>query len=426
MANVPGRVVTDVVVVGGGAIGVAITLELLKRGAKVTLIERGDHLASGCSYGTAGLVCPSHAAPLATPATLWQGVRWMWKRDSPFYLRPRPAILPWLLRFALAATPKRARAATRLLKALSTAGLDMHARYAESGIETGFTRNGVLYVYETPTGFEAACREAAGREQGGSPPRLQILQAEEARELEPGLEAAVVGAVYARDEAHLDGKRFVDAVGDASGALGAVIRTGVEVRGLKRDGRRITAIETSSGSITPQTVVLAAGVWTRLLARQLDIQIPLEGGKGYHIDLEPSRSDPQVPVYLQETRVIATPLGRCLRLSGTLELAGLDASIDQVRIKAIRTAAMRSVKGLAHRRTLGIWGGLRPCSADGLPIIGRPLNFDNLILATGHGMTGLAMAPITGHLVTQLLFGDQPSHDLEPFSPNRFRAPFIS
>jgi D-amino-acid dehydrogenase len=411
----------DVVVVGGGAVGVATAYELARRGAAVTVLERGGRLASGCSYGSAGLICPSHAGPLATPANLREGLRRMWKRDSPFILAPRPAAVPWLVRFALAATPQRAHDATRVLRALGDASLELHARYAASGLPTGFRRTGILYTYETPLRFEAARRDAAEPHGGEGTPVPQVLDGDEARRLVPSLGRAVVGAVFAPSEAYCDSRGFVDAVGDAVLAWGGTVETEVEVLRLRTEGRRIAAVETTKGDFTGRTVVLAAGVWARRLAGPLGIPLALEGGKGYHVDLEAAAGDPEIPVYMQEARVIATPLGRCLRLAGTLELAGLDASIDEVRINAVRAAAVRNLDGLTCRSAVEVWSGLRPCSADGLPIVGYAGGVENLVLATGHGMLGVALAPITGQLIGQLLSGEPPAYELRSFSPDRFR-----
>src|SRR6478736_6737601 len=136
----------DVVIVGGGAIGVCCALELARRGASVTLLERGPSLASGCSAGNAGLVCPSHSIPISNPASLRNGLRWMWKRDSPFYLRPRPAVLPWLVRFARAAS--RSAAGTEVIRSLSLASLELHAKLGAE-LDTSFERTGTLNVYAT-------------------------------------------------------------------------------------------------------------------------------------------------------------------------------------------------------------------------------------------------------------------------------------
>jgi D-amino-acid dehydrogenase len=405
----------DVVIVGGGAIGTCSALELARRGARVTLLERGPSLAAGCSAGNAGLICPSHSTPIANPAALRNGVRWMVKRDSPFYLKPRPAALPWLARFTLAARAERAWAGARAIRALSLASLELHAELAAQGLETGFQRSGVLNVYATAEGLAAGAAEAQA-----SGLRAEVLDTDGLRELEPALEPAA-GGVYYPDEAHCEPLRFVNAAGAAAAALSADVRTGTEVRRLRRDRSGIS-VETTAGVLRPETVVLAAGAWSSTLARQLHVFLPLEGGKGYHVDLEAAPGDPQLPSWIADSWTIATPLEGRLRLSGTLELAGLDLSIDRVRVDAIRRGGERAVRGLNGRRVLDVWAGLRPCTPDGLPVIGQPAGVPGLVLATGHAMKGVSLAPVTGLLVADIATGETPSHDLAPFRPDRFRA----
>ena len=397
----------DVMVVGGGAIGVSVAYELAGRGARVTLLERGDALGAGCSAGNAGLISPSHSTPIANPAALRDGLRWILKPDSPFYLRPRPGVLPWLVRYVRAAGAARAGAGARALHELTVASLRLHAELADRGLPTGFERRGTLSVYETEAGFAAARRKIEG----------EFLAAEEARRLEPALGAGIAGAVYHREEAQCEPLGYVEAVGRAAADAGAETRTGVEVRGLRRSPAGVV-VETADGDLRPGTLVLAAGVWTGRLARGLGLFVPLEGGKGYHVDLEPVGGDPRLPLALQEARTIATPLAGRLRLSGTLELAGLDLSISDRRVAAIRRSGDRVLGDQAGRRVIDTWAGLRPCTPDGLPMIGR---VDGIVLATGHAMKGLALAPVTARLVAELVAGEPPSHDLAPFSPDRFR-----
>ena len=410
----------DVVIVGGGAIGACSALELARRGARVSLLERGAELAWGCSAGNAGLICPSHSAPLATPAALRQGLRWMLKPDSPLYLRPRLGVLPWLARFVAACTEARAEAGSRVIRELSVASLALHAVLAAEGLETTFERLGVLNVYETEDGFATGRREAAVNAAAGL--RSQTLTPVEARELEPELAERVAGAVLYLDEAHCDGRRFVEAVGEAALAAGAEIRTRVEALGLRRRGRRIASLETTEGELDAGHVVLAAGAWTRRLARDAGLFAPVEGGKGYHVELDPDGGTPRIPVFLQESRVIATPLPGRLRLAGTLELSGLDLGVSKARLDAILKAGRRCLPGLEGRPVRRVWRGLRPCTPDGLPIVGRPDGLDNLVLATGHAMMGLTLGPVTGRLVAELVAGEKPSHDLALLSPDRFRA----
>lgn len=402
-------------VVGGGAVGVCCALELARGGAGVTLLERGSELASGASSGNAGLLCPSHSAPIANPASLRDGLRWMWKADSPFALRPRPSLAPWLARFVKASTAGRAAAGTRIIRELSLASLELHAGLAQHGIATGFERRGILNVYETEAGFAHASEHSGTT---GLP--VSVLDADETRRLEPAVGDRVLGGVYYPDEAHCDPLGFVYAVGRAAKEAGAAIETDVDVHSLRRSNGGL-ALDTSHGALQAQTVVLAAGAWSTKLAGQVGVFLPQEGGKGYHLDLAPAAGDPDIPVTLGEAHVFATPLPGRLRLSGTLELSGLDTSVDRVRVDAIRTAAARVLAIDDERPEIDIWAGLRPCTPDGLPAIGRPYGVEPLIVATGHARKGLSLSPITGKLVAELYAGRPTSIDLAPLSPDRFR-----
>ncbi len=406
---------SEVVVVGGGAIGVCCALELARRGVEVTLLERGEELASGASSGNAGLLCPSHSAPIANPASVRNGLRWMLKPDSPFYLRPRPGLAPWLARFVKASTSARAVEGTRIIRELSVAGLELHAKLADEGLSTGFERRGILNVYETEAGFALARAHADAT---GVP--TEVLGPDETRRLEPAVGERIAGGVYFPDEAHCDPLSFVYAVGRAAREAGATIETDVEVTGLRRSNGGL-AVDTKRGVFQARTVVLAAGTWTSRLAAPLGVFLPQEGGKGYHLDLEPTPGDPRIPLSLDEAHVIATPLPGRLRLSGTLELAGLDTSINRVRVDAIRRAAARVLAIDEERAELDVWAGLRPCTPDGVPVIGRPYGVEPLVLATGHARKGLSLSPITGRLVAELYAGESPSIDLAPLSPDRFR-----
>lgn len=381
------------VVVGGGAIGVTAAYELARRGLRTTLLERGE-LGGGCSSGNAGLVCPSHSAPLATPAALAEGLRALPHGDSVFSLRPRARTLRWLGRFAAACRAERAGRATAAIRALSVASLALHAELAPLG--TGFERRGILSVYETTPRLAAGKHEA---ERCGLVAR--VLSTAEARVVEPSLVGEMAGAVLYPDEAHVDPRRYVAAIGAAAAEAGADLQTGAEVRSL--------------GELRGKTVVLAAGAWSAKLLRGL----PVTGGKGYHVDFAPSIDDPRIPLLLQEARSAVTPLADVLRVAGTLEIAGLDLSLAPRRLESIRRVAAR-VLGYDGREVVDTWAGLRPCTPDGLPVIGRPASLPNVIVATGHAMKGVSLAPVTGRLVAELAAGEPPSHDLGPFSPDRF------
>jgi len=404
----------DVTVVGGGAIGTCVAAELARRGASVVLLERGPELASGCSAGNAGIVGASHVTPLANPGALRDGIRWMARSDSPFFVRPRPRVLPWLLRFAAASTPQRTRRHTAVLRELATHSAALHARLAAAGLNAGYTQRGLLNVYKSERALAAALDELA-RNGGRQRVATDSLPDDLASSLTP-----IAGAIFDPDEAHCDPHGFVRAVGAMAREQGVDVRTGAEVLEVRRRGRRIDSLWTTAGEFRVGEVVLAAGVWTAALARRAGLRLPLEGGKGYHVDVEARPGDPQMPIWLHENRVVITPLDDRLRIAGTLELTGTDNDVDARRVDAIVGAARRAMPELGSRRPLNVWRGLRPCTPDGLPVIGRVPKLDNAIVAAGHGMWGLQLAPLTGQLVGDIAVGDESEHDLHPLRPERF------
>ena len=403
----------DVTVVGGGVIGTCAALELARRGASVTLLERGPELAWGCSAGNAGIVGASHVVPLANPTALRDGIRWMARSDSPFYVRPRPRVLPWLLRFAAAATPRRTRRNAAVLRELASRSAALHAQLAAGGVDTGYAQRGLLNIYSSERAFDSALDERALH--GGRPPVVR-------HSLPDGIAAglASAGAILDADEAHCDPYRFVQAMGRMAIEQGVDVRTGVEVLEVRRRGRDIESLRTTAGDVRVGEVVFAAGVWTGDVAKSLGLRLPLEGGKGYHVDIEAQPGDPELPIWLHESRVVITPLDGRLRLAGTMELTGTDNRVAARRVNAIVAAARRAIPKLGDRRILDVWRGLRPCTPDGLPVIGRIPRLDNAILATGHGMWGLQLAPLTGRFVSAIAAGDELEHDLHPLRPERF------
>jgi D-amino-acid dehydrogenase len=405
----------DVIVVGAGAVGAAAGYALARRGAKVTILERSETL-SGCSYGNAGLICPSHAVSLASLAAIRDGLRWMARRDSPFYLRPRPRLMPWLARFVLASRPSRSMPATASLRALADASLELHEQLAALGLETGFARRGILSVFESERLFESARTRLVGSPDG------HVMTLTEAREIEPALSQQISGAVLYPREAHCDPGAFVSALLAAARDHGAELRTGVEVRRIRRTNGAVSQLETTAGTFAVGTLLVAAGTWTAQLARQIGTYVPLQPAKGYHVEIDANGKQVGLPIYMEDARVIATPLGKRIRFAGTLELSGDGAELDPVRVQALRRAGARVLDLAPSAGDVQVWQGLRPCTPDGLPVIGWADGIDNMLLATGHAMLGITLAPVTGEIVASLVCGDQPRHDLEALSPARFRT----
>jgi D-amino-acid dehydrogenase len=407
----------EVLVVGGGVIGTTIALELARRGREVVLLEREAEVGGGASSGNAGYIVPSHATPLASPAAVRHGTAWLFDPNSPLRIRPRPALLPWLALFLRASTRRSAHRGTVLLRRLAIESLELHAALAAEGIPTTFERRGILNVYETASGFAAGRDEARQHEAAGL--TVEVLDAGTAVTREPTLRGRLAGAVLYPDEASCDPALYTSAIGAAARAAGARIETGVEALALSCDRGRVTAVATTSGSFAGRTTVLAAGVWSDRLARPAGIRLRLEGGKGYHVDFERNDFQPTIPVFLQEARVTTTPLPGTFRLTGGLDLCGLDMRIDRRRVDALVTAARRLLAVEATASEQRVWRGLRPCSPDGLPLIGRARGVGDLIVCTGHAMLGLTLAPVSARIVADLIGGATPP-EVRSLDPSRF------
>jgi D-amino-acid dehydrogenase len=237
---------------------------------------------------------------------------------------------------------------------------------------------------------------------------------------EPSLHASVTGGVFFPDDAQLVPDRFVKGLAALARQHGVDVRTSTEVTSFEMNDGRVAAVLTARERLELDELVLAAGSASARLGRKLGLRLPVEGGKGYSVTIERSPHSPRVPLILAEDRLAVTPMGERLRLSGTLELAGEDRSVDRPRALSLLGATRRWFREpptLDERAE--VWSGLRPCTPDGLPLVGRPRRYSNVIVATGHAMIGLSLAPITGRLVAHLTAAPDEER-LGPLRPDRF------
>ena len=410
----------DVVIIGGGVIGVCSAYYLAQKGIQVTLIEQGE-IASGCSYGNGGLIVPSHAVPLASPGALGSGLRWVLDPESPFYIKPRfdMELFSWLVRFALASRVSRMLRSVPIMRDLLFASRTLYTNLAETaGFDFGFEGNGSLLVYLSNEKLHHEMEEAHLLEKFDIP--IEVMDQAQAHDLEPALLPQVIGGIYYPRDGHINPHRFVTGLAEKAQGLGAEIWTKIEALGIEVSQGKITKIYTTRGDLSPKQVILATGSWSPEVARDLKLQIPIQAAKGYSITLENPSVYPKIPLSFGEARVVVNPLGDSLRLAGTLELAGMDFSINSRRVDAMRKASSAYIPGLDEAKVIEIWRGLRPCTPDGLPIISRSREFNNLIVAAGHAMLGMSLGPITGKLVAQLVSGEKDEVDVTPFRLERF------
>ena len=414
---------TDVAVIGGGAVGLCTARALRTRGRQVTVIERGD-LGAGCSVGNAGLVVPSHVVPLAAPGVIGQGLRWLMRRDSPFRIKPRLDLgfLGWLWQFYKACTEQHVEQSVPLLRDLSLKSRALHEKWAgtENGTGFGFEASGLLMLHETEKGRSEDLEEAEYARKAGL--EVSVLDRDGVEELTAHVPSSVAGGVYYHQDAFLNPGRLIDALGCALDRDGATLCRNVAVTGFERENGTVRSIQTTDGPVEAEEIVLAAGAWSKPLGGELGLDVPVEPAKGYSVtyDVPNGRSD--VPFILTEEKISVTPMGEQMRFAGTLELAGFDASVDPYRVGPILDVAAEYVSDLdpTGPETVDPWVGFRPCTPDGLPLVGRVPQYDNVVLATGHCMLGISLAPVTGQLVGDILSGTSPDLDVAPLRPDRF------
>ena len=411
----------DVLVVGGGVVGAACAYYLTGRGATATVIDRGE-VGHGCSYGNAGMIVPSHSFPLPMPGVMHDALRWLLDPDSPFHIKPRLSweLIRWLLRFARCSTKKHMHHAAEALASLSLKSRALYDEIeARAGAEMHLKKYGALYPCQTSKGLDHVMHEMEILRPYGVEGRS--LDENELRAMEPAITGPVIGGTYFEGDAHAEPLSVVQTLLRLAEEQGARIEPRTELIDWELRDRRIEAVRTTRGTFRARQYVLAGGSWSPRLARPLELNVPIQAGKGYGVTIEPFDPLPKIPVLLNEVRVGVTPRADSVRLAGTMELAGLDESITERRVRAIVRGARKFFNVPEEPKVVEIWRGLRPCTPDGLPIIGRHHRWDNLTLAAGHAMLGLTLAAGSGHLVADLIAGDTPCVDPEPFQPERFR-----
>jgi D-amino-acid dehydrogenase len=401
----------DVLVIGGGVAGLMCAHFLRQAGGSVTVVERGRLGGpQSCSTGNTGFVGTHGAAPLTAP------LRTLLRPDGPLYLRPRwdPGLARWLWHFRRAAT---SRAAFPLLLELKRQSYEILRKLcASGGLADTFAAPGMIVAYRDPAAFDRACRTAQVTAERGVP--LRILSADEVAELEPDVEFDICGAVYNEEGAYLRVPAFLEQLAGSLAEAGVDVRSHTEVVGFEVAGRAVRRVRTTRGELRPGQVVLAAGAWSPAVARELGVRLLLQPIRGHAATVHGAA--PRRPVTLGEEQVALAPVAGGLRIGGGREMVGLDRAAAPDRMAAILRAAGRYLPALRDARPGEVWSGLRPCSPDSLPFIGRAGRYDNLHVACGGGHIGMGLAPAGGKLLAQLVASERPDFDPAPFRVGRY------
>ncbi|MHC4946684.1 MAG: NAD(P)/FAD-dependent oxidoreductase [Planctomycetota bacterium] len=409
-----------IVIIGAGIVGLSTAYALARRGVACTVLDRDD-AAGSASAGNAGIIAPGHP-PLPRPGLVAKGLRWLVDTTGPLYIPPRPdpALVAWLAGFARACGRGRFERSARLLAELG--------HLAEPCLDAMVREEGLDCAYDPAGWFEVHRSEAARRELGHDAELLESagygiewLDGDELRRREPAFAGDVQGALAFAHGASIHPGRMLAGLADVVARRGADVRHGVAVERIARRDGRVTGVVTGDGEAIPAaTVVLAAGCWTTSLAAEAGIRVPMQPGKGYHVQVEGIEPALGTGSVLVERAIAVTPMGDHLRLAGTVELSGLNHRLVPQRVRMLTEGAAEYLPGVAGRPTTVAWCGLRPCTADGLPVVGWAPRLEGLFIATGHAKMGLTLGPITGRLATEWMLDGTPSFDLEAMSPARF------
>jgi D-amino-acid dehydrogenase len=414
---------SDVLVIGGGVIGLASAYYLAKEGKQVRLLEQ-DAIGAGASHGNCGLIFTSHLVPLCAPGTIPHEIKRMFRRNSPLYIKLSADVkrLIWFLNFARKCTAAHMAYAVQARATLLQNSKNLFQRlFREESIDCDWEQKGVLLVFKTQS--EMQKYEQTNRRLKPFGLDAVSLVGDDLFRMEPALRTDLYGAWFHKGDSHLRPDKLLPAWRQVLQKMGTDIEENCRVETLVASERGIQKARTTRGDYTADEYILAAGAWTPQMTRGLKLNVPVQAGKGYSLTTARPSLCPQIPCYFYEKSVVATPWKSGFRLGGTMEFSGFNSNLVERRIQNLASAAAEYLKEPMGPAATEPWVGMRPMVYDDLPIIGRAPDQHNLVIATGHGMSGISMATSTGKLVAEIITGRTAHIDSAAFRVNRFYKP---
>jgi D-amino-acid dehydrogenase len=406
-------------IVGGGIIGLCSAYYLSKEGYEVTIFDSSD-MSDGCSYGNAGMIVPSHVIPMAQPGMITQGIKWMFDSKSPFYVKPRlsKSLIKWGLQFYKYATPLHVSQSMPALRDLGLLSKELYQDLNRASASFFYEEKGLLMLYTSDKLAEEI--EMEGRMAAQLGLQVNFLSKQDLRKLETGTRTAAIGGVHYKCDAHLHPQKFMQFIKAELLKSAAVIYGNTVVIDfiIDKTNGKVKELITNNGNFATDEVVLATGAWSPAIARKLGTSISILPGKGYSFTLKNKAEKPEIPSILCEGKVAVTPMNGDIRFGGTMEITHTgDTRINQNRLQGIVNTINTFYPDLKIEKPEkeNTWFGFRPCTPSGLPIIARDKKVSNVVLATGHAMMGLSLAPATGKLVTEIIAEKQLSVSTKMF-----------
>jgi D-amino-acid dehydrogenase len=413
-----------VTIIGAGIIGLCSAYFARQKGFDVWVIDRDPEGSPSCSTGNAGMIVPSHFVPLSAPGVVSMGVKMMFKAKAPFAFKFPPTLdqILWSWMFMGKADQEHVDKCETILRDMNLESRKLYEAMTEDlGIGFQLVKRGLLMLCKTMKTLDAEAKLAKRANEIGvhasvhNPSELQVI--------DPTVTMDVMGGVHFHDDCHLTPHEFL-------AALRAKLRTMGVHFDLGRAG--VTNLVPRQGKVEVTTargekfdsdfVVVACGVWSKAIARQLGVGMPMMAGKGYSMTLANPIETPTVCSLLMEARVAVTPMQNGVRFGGTMELGEPDEFVNMDKVKGIA----ESIPGYFPKFQTSdfedqpIWYGFRPCSPDGLPYIGKMNHNPRVVMASGHSMMGLSLGPITGKLVAEILAEEDTCLPINQLNPNRY------
>jgi D-amino-acid dehydrogenase len=391
----------DVIIVGGGVIGLCTAYFAADTGAKILVLEKDQYLSAACSVGNAGFLAPSHCLPLAAPGAPAEGMRALFNRFGPLSIRFRldPSFIVWLVRFIASCRKSKYYRGLKLLQELCWESMTLHEMLSkESKGVYQFRRSGMICVYEDKRAFAKGMKHARSMKFFNTEYRIFPEQ--------PFINTSdLYSSIYYPTNGYINPSEFLDWLGKRCREKGVEFKNGSEVIGFETRKRKITKVLSTHGEFLGNQVVICAGIMTAHLLKLLGVPLFLQAAKGYSLTYDAPNHGIAYPVLLEKPRLAITPFKNQIRVAGVLDFSGIDYTVNYRRIARMHRDAGRWLPLLTCLKPVEIWRGWRPCPTDSLPIISRNRRIRNLLVATGHGTKGMLLGPATGQRMAALLIG---------------------
>ena len=411
----------EIIIIGGGVIGMACAHYLVRSGARVRIIEKNE-IGKGASHGNCGLLCFSDVIPLCSPGAVTHEIARLLKRTSPLYIKPSldVKLLVWLMKFASKCTAARMNRTAKQKYGILSYSINLFDELmSREGLICDFEKKGLLTVFKDRKNFEnyQATSDFLETFNMGA----KKIEREEALAMEPALSEDIAGAWFNKIDWHLRPDMLMTSWRKYLVQQGVIIEEHCGLLEFEMHGRTVKAVKTVTGRFVADAFVLATGAWANTTLKQLKLDLPVQPGKGYSITMERPGRCPSQPCSLYEKNMVVTPWKSGYRMGGTMEFSGVNDYLEPRRLSNLIFGATAYLKDPTGHPVLEQWTGLRPMTCDDLPIIDWAPGQENLIVATGHGMLGLTLATGTGKIVNDMIYGKTPDINITPFGMGRFQ-----